>query len=172
MNETIKILNNRLEKNESEKHLILDALQDQWNKVFDDMQLIKDAISRLETSNNFAWNMQSDIIMITDFDFEPFRQDDSMYYLDNYLAYQGYFCDFDNNTLYMVTFGIVVNDRGEIYDSESQKWILQDKDFENNDELYQAIEDYMQSQGVFSRVFTQDYYGNLTQVDMACYIKN
>lgn len=55
---------------------------------------------------------------------------------------------------------ILINDDGDVLDQDSGKWIISKDDYENENELYNMIENHMDKTGYFPSVVRCDRYGN------------
>ena len=172
MNKQIKALNQKLASIAGDASEIETQLQAEWNKVFADMTVLKDAVAKLESSNEYGFDEDGEIVSWIAFDTSPFKGCEA--YLVEYLRFNH--CveiDFFNNTL-QTSHGdcIVIQDdtRRDNAVYLGYEVIIQELEYLDEDgkvdevKRNALIEAYMEKMGGFSGVFRTDSYGNVFPV--------
>ena len=171
MNQAIKELNLKLEALDADRSDIETQLQAEWNNVFNDSSVIKDLVTKVENSQNYRWDKYGEIVSYVPFNAEDFR--DCSQYFKEYMR-DNYFVelDFDNAVVtYSQGPGIVINDNGDVYDQDGDKFFIKKNDYRDDEtgELDEAkrnelIEQYMEKTGCYPGVFLSDRHGNVFAV--------
>lgn len=167
MNRTIKALNKKLLSSAEKAAEIETKLQAAWDKVFEKNAEINKAIVGVQASQEYTWDNYGEISQYIRFyanDFKECRE-----YLKTYLRESHYMeIDFQADTLsYWQGFSIVINDDGDVYDQDGDKFFLKKSDYRNEDgdldieRRNELIEAYMEKTGCFPGVFSIDRYGNV-----------
>lgn len=171
MNEKIKALNEKLATLHGSEEEIETQLQAEWNKVFDDSTQLKEALAKLEQSNDYHWDRFGEIASYIRFypkDFENCKR-----YLIAYMREYHYVeIDFDCDILTRsVGPAIVINDDdGGVYDQDGDKFFIKKSDYRDEDgkldlvKRNELIEEYMEKTGCFPGVYSSDHYGNISSV--------
>jgi hypothetical protein len=172
MNKEIKALNNKLANISDNEFAIKQELQLAWNKVFDDMSVLRDAITKVEASNEYTWESRGeDICSWIRFDTKSF--DDCAEYLKEYLRNEHYVeIDFENDALlYSMGPSIIINEDGDVLDQDGDKWFINKDDYRDEDsgdlnegKRNELIEAYMEKTGCYPGVFRTDRHGNVFAV--------
>lgn len=170
MNKTIERLNAQLAKVSSNAADIEIQLQTAWDKVFNKNKALKKAIQEVESSNEYAWNKYGEIVSWIRFDHADF--DKCREYLKTWLRENHYVeVDFANDALmYAVGTSIVINDDGDVYDQDGDKFFIKKNDYrDENGELdiekrNELIEAYMEKTGCYPGVFSSDRHGNVFSI--------
>ena len=150
-------------------------LQLEYNKVFDDSTLLRDAIAAAEKQDDgqrYQFNAFGEIEYWHRF-YELSQFEDCKEYLESWLSDRtGFFyIDWQNDCLLIPQGGcFVINDDGDVYDSDSHKVIVDASDYTVDGEADIAkrnalIEAYMEKTGYYPGVFKADYYGNVFPVN-------
>lgn len=171
MNKTIKALNKKLAATQGDASAIEAKLQTAYNEVFDKNEEIQKAIREVQTSQEYAWDNYGEICQYIRFYANDFK--DCQEYLKNYLRENHYIeIDFQADILtYSQGFNIVINEDGDVYDQDSDKFFIKKNDYRNDDgeldtdKRNELIEAYMEERGYFPGVFSSDRYGNVFAVN-------
>jgi hypothetical protein len=171
-NQTIKALNEKLNVANENTQAIETELQAAWNEVFKGLTVIRDAVTKLESSQDFIWDKYGEISSYLRFyelsDFVECRS-----YFETYM-YDSHFVnvDWENDCLtYNQGFNIVINEDGDVYDQDGDKFFLNKNDYKNDSgeldvtKRNALIEEYMQKTGCFPTVFSSDRHGNIFVVN-------
>jgi len=171
MNKTIKALNKKLDSAKADIGEIEAKLQLAWDKIFVKNKAIKEAVIKVESSQEYGYNgIYEEIYSWVRFDAADFK--DSKVFFKNYMReYHFIEVDFDNDAL-MLNLGpnIIVCDDGSVYDQDARKTILTKDDYRDDDGQLDydrrnaLIEKYMEETGCFPGVFSMDRYGNVFPV--------
>lgn len=171
MNELIKNLRNEIKNLEYKKQSKENELKREYFKIFDDSGAIKELVSKLEqgediTREEFYPHWPCSYVRLMNFDHE--KTGYSWQFLKEYLEEN--YCIHVNNEDCPYGFfslghgpGIIIQNDGSIWDQEKDEIIFNEKDFESEKELFQAIEDYMENQGYFPGVYRSDYCGDIVE---------
>lgn len=142
-------------------------LQEIYNKAFDDNADLQKALASLEASNKYSSD-DCGIFQWIGFLFpepSPFDKN-AREFLEVYLSDRGVKVDWEHNALMMNLGGcIVINDDGDVLDDDSGKWIVSRKDYETEKQRNELIEAWMEKNGYFPGVFTEDRHGNVFPVN-------
>jgi hypothetical protein len=134
---------------------------------------IAKAFANLDKSNDYCYNQHGEIQhWIHAHELLAMVPKQAREYFAEYINdYHCAYIDWDNDTLYYLGHGeIVINHEGDIYDGDSQKWIIKRDDYRDDngdydlDKRNELIEAYMEKSGYYPGVFESDYNGNLTAV--------
>lgn len=172
MNALIKSLNAKLAENQSNAFDIESELQLAWNDVFNDMAVIRDAVAKLECSNEYGINEYGDIYSWVRFDTSDFKR--CQIYLVGYM--RDAYCvdvDFENDTL-VCRHGddnIVIKDdtRHDNGVWQGQKIVIDESEYKTDGEIDETkrnalIQAHMKKTHYFPGVFRVDNYGNVFPV--------
>lgn len=145
-----------------------EELKNAWYEIFNDSGKIRQAVSNLENSCNYRFNEVSDIELwyCPNFNFPQ----ESIEFLKEYL--QDEYCihyeapeNGSNDLISMLCDTsdecyILNSDDGNIY--YNGKVFIEKSSVDSSSEVYNAIEENMDKEGVFPGVFESDRYGNVT----------
>ena len=169
MNTRIEKLNVKLKEANESTDYIQTLLQGEWNIVFKDLPRLRDAISEVESSTEFAWSCDEVVSWIR-FDLGDFEN--CMSYLETYLNDLGINVDRENNVLSRGEGPyLIIYDYG-VYDQDSCKMVIDGSDYMNESGEYdevlrnKLIEAWMEDKGYFPGVFSADRHGNVFAVNM------
>lgn len=163
--ETLTKKINELKQSHSKK---LSELTDQLNSIyfkkFDKNKYLKESIKRLEESKDlesdydyFNQWLRIDFSEVIDEENETEKDTLDLYLSEKYSIQ----VDFKNDCIKQwIGPCILINDDGDVLDQDSRKWILSKNDYENENELKELIEKYMQKTGHYPPIVTCDRYGN------------
>ena len=166
MNQTINKLKELLKENENNYQKLLDSLETEFYKIFDDSGKIKNFISKLENSENYTrenhwphWPCQ-----YLDNELKEFQDDTNMWlFLLDYLKnnYSIYYTS--EHDYFELSCGpsIIIQDDNSVWCQNSDKIIIESKDYNSENELFELIENHMENSGFFPGVFRTDYYGHI-----------
>jgi hypothetical protein len=137
---------------------------------FKDNKSLNALLSKVEKSKNliqehewFSQYIHFDaskfIDTISDIEKDAFSE-----YLSEFLCID---VDYENSALrYNIGPCIVINNEdGDVLDQESGKWIIDRKDYETKEKLFELIEAYMEKSGYYPSVVSCDSYGNAFYVN-------
>lgn len=173
MNKQIKALNKKLATIAGDASKIETQLQAEWNKVFEDMTQLRDAVTKLESSNDYCRNSYGEICSYLPFDASDFK--DCGDFLKEYLR-DAYCVDLDleNNSLTMShgDDNLVIQDEMGRDNGvwQDHKQVIAETEYKNDDgeidetKRNELIEKHMQKSGYFPGVFRVDYHGNIFPV--------
>ena len=173
MNKQIKALNKKLATIAEDASEIETQLQAEWNEVFEDMTQLRDAVTKLESSNDYCRNSYGEICSWVRFDTSDFK--DCQAFLKDYMRES--FCaevDFENDSLTMnhgddtlIIQDEMGRDNGVWQD---HKLVIAEIEYKNDDgeidktKRNELIEKHMQKSGYFPGVFRVDCHGNIFPV--------
>lgn len=134
---------------------------------------INKAFASLDRSNEYCYDKHGEIqhwvyaIELLNSIPETAKEFFEEYIGDNHCAY----IDWDNRSIYYLNHGdIIINDEGDVLDSDSGKWIIKRDDYRDDDgnedesKRNQLIEAYMERTGCYPGVFSVDRHGNIFPV--------
>jgi hypothetical protein len=173
MNTKIKELNAMLSNVQANECDIETELQLAWNEVFDDMTVLKDAVTQLENSKDYSRDSYGEIVSWIRFDFKDF--DDCKEYLKEYMRENHYVdCDFENDSMtYSQGDSLIIQDdtRRDNGVWANHKCVIDENEYKTEEnevdesKRNQLIEAYMEKNGYFPGVFRCDQYGNVFLVN-------
>lgn len=174
MNNQIKALNQNLFDNATMAEEIKAKLQIEWNKVFNDMVQIRDAVSKLEQSNDYMGNEYGEICSWVNFDLSDFK--DCKEFFQEYMRERNFIeVDFQNDTLIMShgDDNLIIQDdtRRDNGVWQGGKLVIDESDYKTEDgEIDETkrnalIEAHMEKTGYFPGVYRIDYHGNVFPVN-------
>lgn len=163
MNNTINQLNQELKQLGSKRDDIEAKLQAEYNKLFNADEILHAALRALESSNDYTLE-DFEVWQWVRFDLAEYTP--VLKYLDNYLSDYGIQLDKQNDVLILsCSPSIIINEDGDVYDEDSQKWIVSEDDYRTRDERNQLIEAYMERTSCYPGVFEVGRYGDVTLVN-------
>lgn len=171
MNNKIKALNKKLSSFAGKASDIEIKLQHEYDKVFAKHKELNKAITGVERSTDYAWDNHGEIVSWIRFDVSDFEGCES--YLKEYLRdSHDISLDFDNGILsYSLGTNIVINDDGDVYDQDGDKFFINKDDYRDDDgnldesKRNKLIEEYMEKTGCYPGVFSSDRHGNIFSVN-------
>lgn len=169
--ETIKEQMNELDTNtEKAKAKLMQVARAQFELVMETKQKeINALIDKLNESKNIYWGYD-EAIQSASFDFSTLIDIDNKFeqeLLEEFLSETHYInCDFDNGAVTMgLGQSITIDHRGDVYDQDSGKTIINRKDYETEEERNTLIEAWMDKTGYFPAVIESDSHGHIHFVD-------
>ncbi len=174
MNSKIKSLNIQLNLVAQNAAGIEMELQKAWNGVFDDMAILRDAVIKLQSSDEYSLGEYNEIVSWIRFDTSSFK-DCQMYFVEYMRDTHCVEVDFKNDTL-QISHGddciVIQDDTG--HDNcvwSGQKVVIQESEYlDEKGKVDEAkrnalIEAYMERTGYFPGVFRLDSYGNVSSIN-------
>lgn len=152
------------ERNSKQVSKIETALQAEYNARFKVDKNLKDAVKRLEASNEYGEN-ECGIYSWIRFDVSDYAE--CLDQLESFLSENCYRLDAEHDALMYDQGGcIVVNDDGDVYDQDSGKFIIDAKEYGGDTGKRNVlIEAWMHSSGYFPGVFSSDRHGNVFPIN-------
>ena len=174
MNTKIETLQRALTETKAEQRKLIDSLEyqlrDEYRRVFGFDRELQEAIGKLncyerveygcEENGYYAWIR----CYVSEFDT---KTDLSLVdALNDYLSDHGMEFDAENDALKMNIGGrLVVVDSGDVLDSETGRTIIARSAYADEAERNALIEAWMEKNGYFPGVFSQDIHGNVFAID-------
>jgi len=76
------------------------------------------------------------------------------------------YIDWEVGTVYTLECGnLIINDDGDVLDTDSGKWVIQNHEYDDDTQRNNLIEQYMEKSGYYPNVFKQDRHGNVFWVN-------
>ncbi len=154
---------------ESTRDGLAEKLQAEYDKVFKKRlgTQIEIALRELDHSFEYCQHESGDIQnWVRANELLDLVPEDSREYFDNYLSNFGTYVDWENETLYSLDGGnFIINDDGDVYDSDSGKFIILKSEYDGCDERDSLIEKHMENTGYYPGVFSVDRHGNVFLVN-------
>jgi hypothetical protein len=169
-------LNEMESRHNNEQQDLRGQIQTALNALFDDDSELQKAIADVQLTNKYCTNEHGEICQWLGFRTAKYIGD--LPYLAAYLQ-EHHFIDLDadnDSILYPLGPQIIVNDEGDVYDEDSGKWIITEKDYaismddDPTGEMEKAkrnqlIELWMEKNGYFPGVYFVDRYGNVSPIN-------
>lgn len=174
---TIESLNKKLALNQDNAAAIEAKLQTAWNKVFSKSKVIKDIVSKFDSSNEYTFDKWGEISSyIRFYDLKDFRE--CRVYFETYMQdMYSISVDWDNDCLLMNQGECLIIQDDTRRDNGiwlNQKLVIPEDDYTDLDETghkevnevkrNELIEAYMKKTGFYPGVFRVDSYSNITHV--------
>lgn len=172
-NQTIETLNKEFELANENAGVIEIELQNAWNEVFKELPVIKDMVTKLESSNDFIFDKYGEIASYISFDSSDFLE--CRGYFETYMQDYHYInVDWDGECL-LYNQGpdsITIQDDTR-YDNGvwfNHKVVINESEYKDDDGVNETkrnalIEAYMERTGYFPGVFRVDSHGNVFLVN-------
>lgn len=145
-------------------------LQDEYNKIFDDCLVLRDAVAELNRSTDYTFDEYGEVCAWVRFnDFDKFEECEG--YLTEWFNDQGIRAEMKNHCIVMPQGGVfLIGEDGDVYNTDNGKIVVHKSEYvvdgEENEALRnQIIELHMQATGYFPGVFRTDTHGNVFHVN-------
>lgn len=162
----IGLIKNKINEIESEKTRAIDDLKSKLIEAlkFDKNKTLKAAVIDLDLSKKLIIIEYGDFYMWTEIDVKNIINDKcdlEKEALSNYLSELGIFIDYKYSTISQ-SIGpcILINYEGDVFDQETNRWIIENDQYQNDTELKELINQYMDKQGYYPSIVKQDRYGD------------
>jgi len=157
---SIQELKEKLEKNQNARNAIETELQAEYDKIYNDSNVVKQMIRDVEDSRDYQFGYYGDIESWVSVDLSPFKGE--IQYLSEYLS--EYFVNVDEqNELLTMNLGndnILINHEGDVF--QEGKLIVDCSEYGTSEKkMNKLIEEHMEETGYFPGVFRTDYHGNV-----------
>lgn len=165
MNNKINELNKQLSLIHGNELEIKSLLQKEWNETFARDKNLQDAMVEVQSSTEYCWNGYGEIVSWLRFDLDRFKECSE--YLKEYLRDQHVELDANDCITYSQGPCIVINDGGDVYDQDGDKFFVKQSDYKDEDGIInlnkrnELIENYMEKNGYFPSIFRSDRYDNV-----------
>lgn len=161
---SVEQLDNEIKELTSFIETLEEQKQEKLNKVFDDSGDIQEFLFEVENGecDSYSFGLCGDVVAVFYRDFPNFK--DVTKYLDAYLNERAIYSTDSKNGIYETFVGdsIIVDSDGIVWDQEKGVVFLTKDEYENDTQLNELIEGYMDETGIYPSVFNSDYYGNLS----------
>lgn len=172
MNKKINELNKNLNDKNADILDIESQLQIEWNNVFKDLSVILVGVTKVESSTEYLWDKYGEIVSWARFSDLSDFQDCKQYFTEYMREYHCVDIDWENECLtYSVGPSIVINDNGDVYDQDGNKFFISKSDYSDEhgyldeSKRNELIEAYMLKTDCYPGVFKSDRHGNVTLID-------
>lgn len=142
-----------------------EALQAEWNDIFNDLTSVKAIVQAGENADNYMWDEFGEVDRWAHVDLSPFVEVEE--YFEKYLnEFHSLRVDWKNECV-LTSEGDcwILSDDGDL--TNSRKVLISRDEWKNEDgepddtKLFELIEERMEKEGFYPTVLRSDYYGNL-----------
>lgn len=162
-------LNEELTTLDCNKTEVENQLQAEYNKIFEDSQVLRETLAELNRSNQYGTGENGEIYAWVRFDASKFE--DCREYLSLWLSNECAIIDWENDALMLMQGGcLIIAHDGDVYDTDSQKTVVNVSEYiidgiKDTIKRNQLIESWMDANGYFPGVFQSDSYGDVSAVN-------
>ena len=163
MKPTLKTLKVKLAKNKASRSVIESAIQECYNAIFPKYYKVLTTLeSRLYNSTQYC-RIDGDYYQCSPFDPLVVVPVEDTRYLIVYLTDRlGISLNVEDKLALRFLGGIIaIDDRGDVYDTESHKQIVSHFNYATVGERNKQIEAYMEKSGCYPGVYQLDHYGDI-----------
>ena len=143
------------------------AIADIYNRTYSNSASLQQDIHNLNKSNEYGCDDMGIYSWVRLEKFELPTDPAALKALENYLNDCGYGVDVENKALFEYQCqNIQINEDGDVFDTDSGKFVIQSNEYATRRERNALILAYMKTQGVCYPVFRVDYYGTVNRIDI------
>lgn len=174
MNKKIEMLKNELTKHNAETANVQEAIQKEYNKIFDKDAVLEALMERATECAAPNKADQSGYMFSEDGGIDywcRFQAIDDYREVADYLnewvsTVHGLYIDWKNDAVISSQGGgLVVGVNGDVYDTDAQDVIVKSSEYSNDAERNTLIEKHMERTGYFPGVFRESFGGELFPID-------